>query len=215
MCDNLLRPYLLAKGIMLECPLIKKSMGGIVSWRALKSQILGHLEEHAYVTTFIDFYGIKDSFRYPNWIESKQLTNKYERLGMIEAGMAEDVNDYKFLPYIQLHEFESLLFNNKDSFINILPEGDLQDEDALDEVLKTFPNPELINDKVETSPSHRLEKIIPSYDKILYGGYLAEDIGIDRMRTKCPHFNEWLIKIECLIAANPNPQTPNPLTCNP
>lgn len=195
LCSNMLRPYFVVKDIMVECPLIKKSMGGIVSWHALKSQILGHLAEHAYVTTFIDYYGIKDSYQYPCWTESKGIADKYERITLLESAMGTDVDSYKFIPYIQLHEYEALLFNNKDSFTNILPENELQDEAALIDVIAKFPNPELINDKLETSPSHRLKKIIPTYDKIIYGYCLAEEIGLDNIRAKCPHFDGWLEKL--------------------
>jgi len=197
MSDKILRPYFQIKDFVIECPLIKKSMGGIVSWPALKAQIQGHLKEHAYVTTFIDYYGIKDRHQFPCWMESKDMTNKYDRIRLIEDGMKIDVNrNHMFLPYIQLHEFEALLFNNMESFSNVLPEEELMDKTTLENVLDTYSNPEMIDDGIETSPSHRLKLIIPAYDKVLYGYYLAEEIGIERMRDKCPHFNDWLTRIE-------------------
>ena len=39
----------------------------------------------------------------------------------------------------------------------------------------------MINDGVETSPSHRLERIISGYEKVVYGCCLAEAIGLDKM----------------------------------
>ena len=57
-------------------------------------------------------------------------------------------------------------------------------------------NPEMINDVRETSPSHRLDRIIKGYNKIIYGNIIAEAIGLDNIRSKSPRFNEWLNKIE-------------------
>lgn len=41
----------------------------------------------------------------------------------------------------------------------------------------------------QTSPSHRLERIIRGYDKVVYGNYLAENIGLNRICERCPRFN--------------------------
>lgn len=50
----------------------------------------------------------------------------------------------------------------------------------------------MINNSVETSPSHRLERIIKGYNKIVYGVCLAEAIGLAQIREKSPRFNRWL-----------------------
>lgn len=201
LCVNMLWSHFQAYDIQIECPLIKKSMGGIVSWKSLGKQIRTHLSEHAYVTTFIDLYGIKQQHQFPLWEDAIRKTDKYELLKTLEDGMRKDIGDYHFIPYIQLHEFEALLFNNKETFLRVIPEEDISCEAELDNVLSRYPNPELINNSPETSPSHRLQHIIPSYDKVLYGYFLAEDIGLDKMRKKCPHFNEWLSRLENLQSA--------------
>ncbi|EAL8918423.1 DUF4276 family protein, partial [Campylobacter jejuni] len=38
----------------------------------------------------------------------------------------------------------------------------------------------------------------PSYNKILHGGRIAKEIGIDNIRLKCRHFNKWCEKIHSL-----------------
>lgn len=118
-CENLLAPYLLGKGICIECPTIKKTDVGICSWGALKKQLIGHLNENAYVTTLVDFYGIKDNLCFPGWEASKEITDKGERVAFLEQEMKSDVDErYRpyFLPYMQLHEFESLLFRGVEAF---------------------------------------------------------------------------------------------------
>ena len=56
-----------------------------------------------------------------------------------------------------------------------------------------FPNPEEINTSYDTSPSHRLGQILnlPKYRKVLHGATIAKNIGIDNIRQKCKHFDEW------------------------
>lgn len=46
--------------------------------------------------------------------------------------------------------------------------------------------------ETETSPSHRLIKIIPAYRKIIQGNAIAEKIGIEKIRQKNKHFNDWI-----------------------
>lgn len=37
------------------------------------------------------------------------------------------------------------------------------------------------------------------YQKILHGSDIAHKIGLDAMRKACPHFDEWLRKVEALV----------------
>ncbi len=69
-------------------------------------------------------------------------------------------------------------------------------------IFNDFDNPEMINNVKETSPSHRLARIIKGYNKIVYGNILAEAIGLDYIRLKSPRFNEWLNKIESSAEEN-------------
>ena len=203
-CRTILAPFYREKSdILIQAPLIKKTKGGIVKWDVLKKQILQHLkhEPDAYVTTFIDYYGLYGC-QFPYRDEAEAQPNKYNRLSILEKGMKEEVEDtlrYRFFPYIQLHEFEALLFNEKDIFYINIPKEDIVNKEELDSTFNEYKNPEMINDIRESSPSHRLARIISGYDKIVHGCILAEAIGLDKMREKSPHFHEWLSKIEQLI----------------
>lgn len=110
-CNKILAPFFSPMGIYIEAPVIKHSHGGIVPWRYLHRQIDIHLrsDQKAYVTTLIDYYGISDKHEFPCWEEAKKRANAIERVSMIEDGMLASVGDSmrpRFLPYIQLHEFE-------------------------------------------------------------------------------------------------------------
>lgn len=208
-CNDVLQPFLNQNNIYIEYPTVKKTGGGIVNWSALKRQIETHLKQDktAYVTTFIDFYGIYQHHEYPYWLESKNNPIKSDALTKIEDGMKEDIEGNlrdRFLPYIQLHEFEALLFSEMSVFLLNFERHEFSDYKYLEETIEHYPNPENINDGIQTAPSKRLEKIIKGYKsdkenlKVVYGSLLSHDIGIIKIREKCPRFNEWLQKIESL-----------------
>lgn len=118
---------------------------------------------------------------------------------LLERAMQNDLDDdirHCFIPYIQLHEFEGLLFSSIDVFKQLIPDEQLVGKDELISVIERYSNPEMINTSKENSPSHRLERIISGYDKVVYGDIIAETIGLATIRTKCPRFNEWIEKLE-------------------
>lgn len=204
-CNTLLQPHFNNQNITLQAPLIKKTMGGIANWNVLKREIETYLrrEKDVLVTTLIDYYGIKDSHGFPLWAEKQAIADKNQRLDELETAMQADVDENlrpHFVPYLQLHEFEGLLFSDKQAFYTTFNEDELVGETELKQTFTDFDNPEMINDGVETSPSHRLERIISGYDKVVYGCCLAEAIGLDKMRQKSPRFHNWLKRLETNFA---------------
>lgn len=202
-CTKTLSPFFASKNIFIQSPLIKKSMGGIVKWSELRKQILLHFknDKTAFVTTLIDYYGLYKKYQFPDWDESLKVTDKNARMDFLEKAMAENIEDAfrnRYLPYIQLHEFEGLLFSDINVFYEQIPKNELVGIEELKQTFKDFDNPEMINDKKETSPSHRLERIVKGYNKVVYGNYLADAIGLDKIRNKSNRFNSWLQKIENL-----------------
>ncbi len=63
-----------------------------------------------------------------------------------------------------------------------------------------FPSPEDIDDSRATAPSKRVLQFCPSYRKVLNGTQAAAEVGIDAMRRECPHFRDWLGRLEQLGA---------------
>lgn len=198
-CQDLLTPHFQKLNILIEAPTIKHSGGGIVPWRILKSQLENHLAEcNAVVTTFIDYYGIKKDHEFPGWEAAQQAPHNIDKVHMIEQAMSEDIADksrYRFIPHLQLHEFESLLFSDVDAFARNFADYDL-DLAKLKKVVNEFSNPEDINNSPKTAPSVRIKGAVKSYTKVLDGNCIAMDIGLERMRQSCPHFNEWVSEME-------------------
>ncbi|MBN8651229.1 MAG: DUF4276 family protein [Cytophagales bacterium] len=200
-CKDVLYSHFLAKNIYIQTPLIKKSGGGIVPWSVLKKQIYNHLlqDKEALVTTLIDYYGILDKYQFPDWVASKVIANKVERVDLLEKGMKDSIDpsiSVRFEPYIQLHEFEALLFNEMAVFIRHIPTSDFIDQAELTNTIASNPNPELINDTPNNAPSYRLKRLIKGYNKIVYGAILAKEIGLNKIRAKNPRFNGWIERLE-------------------
>lgn len=198
-CQNVLSPYFLSKGIVVEAPTIKHSHGGIVPWETLKHQLVEHLHEgDAVVTMLIDFYRIKDSYQFPGWEEAKTIKDSQDKMNGLFQDMLNDMPEElmnRFVPYIQLHEFEGLLFSDICAFRNNFMPAEC-DFDAIQSAIDEFENPEDINNKPETAPSSRLMSAVAGYDKVLYGTILAEETGLGTIRNKCPLFNSWIERIE-------------------
>lgn len=198
-CNDVLRSYFLSKDISLEAPTIKHSNGGIVAWDTLKKQIVKHLNEgNCTVSMFVDYYRIRDSYHFPGWMEAKGKRNLYDRMHYLFEQMLQDMDEKlrsKFIPYIQLHEFEGLLFSN----ISVFPDNFTKEQldfKQLESAVNEFNTPEEINSSPATAPSERLKKAVSRYDKVTDGAFLAMEIGLETIREKCFLFNEWIGRLE-------------------
>jgi len=203
-CTDVLQPWFLKKNIFIQTPLIKKSDGGIVPWDTLKKQIESHLKQDtvAWLTLLIDYYGIPPKFKYPKWQEAHKEPNKTKRMLILENGMKEAIPDSlrnRFIPYLQLHEFEGILFSNIDVFTRNFKNEEFVEFENFRKIFETYPNPENINDRPEYAPSKRLLYHINDYNKVVYGATLAQEIGLQQIRNKCPRFNNWVEKLEAVI----------------
>ena len=170
-----------------------------IDWQ--KHQIETHLKQDqtAYITTLIDFYGIHANHNYPNWTQANKHTDKNIGMDLMEEAMLADIQvqlQSRFIPYIQLHEFEGLLFCNIDVFNNGFEQNEFLDYNYLVETIDNYQNPELINDSSITAPSKRLTRIIKDYSKITHGCLIAQEIGINKIRSKCPRFSQWISILE-------------------
>ena len=125
-------------------------MGGIVRWSILKKEIENYLKESdVYVTMLIDYYGLYSKYNFPGWDESLKKIDKNERMDSLEAAMQNNVSAtlrHRFIPYMQLHEFEGLLFNNIEVFYEQVPKNELVGIAELEKTFRDYPeNPEMIN----------------------------------------------------------------------
>lgn len=202
----ILRPYFQNCGLYnpVQCFKIKHTQGGMHKYSYVRNDVLNTIyEQNVIVTTMFDLYALPHSF--PGYEESQTIEDHLKRVVFLEAKMKEDLemnqnrqfNNY--IPYIQLHEFEALLFSSANGFEALFEDNEMNYK-GIREVIDTFPNPEDINDSPETAPSKRMQKLIRGYNKVAYGISLIEYTGIDIILRKCPHFREWIEKLKVSIA---------------
>jgi hypothetical protein len=67
----------------------------------------------------------------------------------MERRFAQDINHQKFLPYLQLHEFEALLFSSDIGFQKYL--DDEQDIQKIQQIIAQFNSPEEIDESDDTA----------------------------------------------------------------
>ncbi len=110
--------------------------------------------------------------------------------------MASSFDDKCFIPYLQPHEFETLILADPQR----LDWGYLEHNTQINNLVKMVntQNPEHINDSPTNAPSKRILKEIPEYDKVTIGVSVTCKIGLQTLRAKCSHFNEWLARLERL-----------------
>lgn len=147
-------------------------------------------------TTLFDLYGLPTDF--PNYAEARKELNTIERALTLEGAMSEALgNDWRFIPYIQRHEFEAMVLACLDSLETFLDDEQLPGLHTLrEEIGETLP--EDVNDGSETAPSKRLERYIPGYDKVVHGPLALEGGGLTTIRASCERFNKWLTHLEQL-----------------
>lgn len=158
----------------------------------------GEYERHIFTTMF-DLYALPNDF--PDYEAAKALGEPYKRVAALETAFAKAINDERFIPYIQLHEFEALLFCGIEHLAKRYPGCEGRCE-QLRKDLEKVGNPELINNSPKTAPSKRIIKAIEgdkkrhyNYNKPVTGKEVTKSVGIDGLRTQCKHFDEWIKKL--------------------
>jgi hypothetical protein len=169
----------------------------------VKKDIVKQLKQDraAYCSTMLDFYGLGNGF--PGTPLPGGLANP-EKATRIERATKEDIvaeipdfrPDLRFLPYLQLHEYEGLLFSDPMTFARGIYEPRLTE--SFKKIRDEFPTPEDINDRPDLAPSKRVLSLHPPYSKPIHGTLAAIAIGIERMREECPHFRDWVERLEAL-----------------
>ena len=84
--------------------------GGGRNYEALKRDILRIQKQESgsdvFFTTMIDLYAIPHEF--PALADAAKLAHMpHERVALLESAFAGDIPDRRFIPHLQLHEFET------------------------------------------------------------------------------------------------------------
>ncbi len=150
-------------------------------------------------STMVDLYRLPSDF--PGYRESRLERDPIRRAKHLEEAFAIDIADRRFIPYIQVHEFEALLFSKPDVFSAAFPGQDDRVAE-LGRIRGAFDGPEFIDDGPETSPAKRIKAIFSDYEKVIAGVQIAHRIGLDAMQQECAHFGAWLETLRSLADAS-------------
>ena len=172
------------------------------SYQKYKRNVLQTLrsDPKAYVTSMVDLYGMSEEF--PGYAASRDLQPHAKAQAIeeaIHADITSEIEDsYRFIPYVQLHEFEALLFSDAELLESSLRMDADFPPGALLRVREAYLSPEHINDNRETAPSKRILSHVPYYSKTADGILIAIEIGINKMQQECAHFNRWVERLGSL-----------------
>lgn len=202
---ELLKPYFDGMGIYLKPALIGKPghKGGRVKFARLFTDVRNRLlgDKSAYCTTFFDFYALPPDF--PGKLTADTLNSIADKANAIHVGLIkafeaklDGVSLQRFIPYVQMHEYEGLLFSDPEKFANGIGRPSLCSK--FQAIRDAFFSPEEINDDPMTAPSKRILHLVPEYEKPLYGTIAALEIGLQKIQGECKLFHDWMDKLESL-----------------
>ena len=163
--------------------------GGVTSYDKVKRDLTNWIKssQGEYFTTMFDFYALPTDF--PG-IDSLHKLRGESAVKHLESALNSDIGYHNLIPYIQLHEFEALLFSDIQKLELEYPDKQCEIAQLVDDVAGL--RPEEINSKPETAPSKRILSRIPSYDKVTSGLNITKEIGVEKLRRECPHFDSWI-----------------------
>ena len=207
---DVLAPSMAHKKIYLHPALIGKPghKGGDIRFDKAKNDIGNFLRQRndTYISTMFDYFRIDAQWPGKKGVlrqtQNGTTLSACHKAEILESATHNEIvsifddceAEKRFTPYIEMHEFEALLFSDADT----LAEKTEIDLALIRRIIETHDNPEEINDNPANAPGKRLESLKNGYRKVAMGKAISEAIGIERIRRQCPHFNNWLIKLEQL-----------------
>jgi hypothetical protein len=202
---ELLADKFIPRDIFLAPTLIGKPghKGGNVKFERLLTDVRARLlaDKKSYCTTFFDFYGLPDNF--PGKAEATQKGTAAQKARTLLNALTKTLQGKlgadpmrRFIPYVQMYEFEGLLFSDPKKLAQGMDQEAL--EAAFQKIRNDFESPEDINNNSLTAPSKRIMTEFPAYDKPIHGSLAAMEIGLKTIRRECPQFDAWIRNLENL-----------------
>ncbi len=206
--EKVLALYLAERGVVLAAEQLRKPghKGGFTSYARLRRQVLDRLagDPALHVTTLIDLYGPLAAGGFPGFAAAPPSTSPYARVEHLERAFLDDIGSEvadvrRFIPHLQLHEFEALILVRPRHLDWMYCEDRHEAAIAsLESLVAGDDSPELINEGPETAPSKRILAAIPEYDKPAAAFEVCEKIGVPALMAAMPHFRAWVERLAAL-----------------
>jgi hypothetical protein len=176
--SHVLKPHLEALGLFVK-PI---ALTGAPAFTTVRTDLRLLVRGFSHVTTLYDFY---------------EFQGRPDTPAALEAAIHDLVGgNANVIPYVQVHEFEALVFAGPDEAAQVLGQPSLAGQ--LSKIVRQCGQPEAINSNYDNCPSRRLKRLFPPYDKVRHGYKIIERIGLDKVRQACPRFGRWLSQLEGL-----------------
>lgn len=166
--------------------------GGDVTLPRIGKHLANEFPNWDYLTTLVDLYGFSDR-------QNRSQPELEEAIRNEAIRHRPELVSARIIPYVQQYEFEALLFSDVRHFEWVLDGWTQKTERELQAIANDYETPEHINDHPSTAPSKRLGKVFGGiYRKTEHGPIIAEEIGIEVIRSSCPGFDRWISQLEKL-----------------
>ena len=162
-------------------------------------------EPDSTITMFFDYYALGEEWPGKENTKGKNLKTCRDILeNALSETVKQDVgkiyNANKFIPYIQFHETESLLFADPEEMAKVFEKMALKP--VFEKIVEECGGCERINSKPESAPSKRIIEHFSRYKKgssvNAHAYRIIQHIGVEKIRKECPNFNDWYSKLERL-----------------
>lgn len=184
--------------------------GGCIKFERVLTDIENYLKQRpdTLVSTMVDYFRL--DVHWPGMLQIQERLNSGETISLsekaevlhratfnaVQAKLPEIAFlEKRFVPYIQMHEFEALLFSDGD----VLAERMGISPSRIEAVIAEYDTPEHINMDPEKAPSKRIEQLAGKYKKVRQSLPIAQEIGLSKMRQQCQLFNQWLNAFESKV----------------
>jgi len=168
--------------------------GGFVNFAHVERDIslLLKSDSRRYVGTMVDLYRLPNTV--PGYATASEKPDPYAKISTLEAEWFNHFGSSRFVPLIQLHEFEALLFSDANGAVQSTGFAGLGI--AMSAALaEAQDNPELVNQTPTGAPSKRIAAAYPAYQKVVHGIQIAQHIGLPAMLQRCTHFSQWYARL--------------------
>jgi hypothetical protein len=208
--NQILKPHLGVFGIdaWATLPGRKNRRGGVRRWVSVRDDLIRMMKQRIgrHVSTMFDFYALPNDWPgradAPDAEPAAKANHVEAALLTALAHSASDNFDARlFVPYIQMHEFESMMFVNTEISTRTIESAAAASPDIvekLDNILRECGSPEAINDRGGQNPAARLMQVLKYFNKRVHGPRIVAETGLPAIRAACPHFNDWITRLESL-----------------
>jgi hypothetical protein len=192
-----LTPTLLTTKVVKNGPNFKGGVTSFDKFEADMRRLLGGAGQGTLVTTMLDYYRLPDDF--PGMADRPIPVDLFTRIRHVEEAITHHFHDGRLHPFLALHEFEAWVFSCPTTLPQVM--SDVAKQSQFASVCNLYQTPEQINERLGYNPAARIVTLFPAYRKTLHGPTAANRIGVQLIRERCPHFHEWLTKLETYAAA--------------